>query len=300
MKNYPPKLCAGDKVALIAPGGPILRKDLLAALRIFRKLPLEVVYQPEIFLREKWFAGSAKVRAQQINRYFADKAVKAIIAVRGGYGCQHLTPLLNASIISKHPKIFLGFSDCTYLHNYFLQKCRLATFHGPHFIDGLTSDRKRKIFLRDFRKMFVEAKESVSISLKHSHFVGNFRMPAPIVGGNLTLIIQTIGTKLPIVTSGSFLLIEDVNEAPYRIDRMLTHLYDVGLLSNIAGLLVGNFSKSRKKDESLVSQFISRTFGKKIPFPIIFNFPSGHCRDNRIVPLGAACAIDVENKTALF
>jgi muramoyltetrapeptide carboxypeptidase len=295
-----PKLSPGDKVALVAPGGAIRRKDLLTAVRLFGELPLEVVVSPEIFLKEKWFAGSAKTRARQINAYFADPEIKAILAVRGGYGCQHLAPLLDKRIISQNPKIFMGFSDCTYLHNYFLQVCGLPTFHGPHFMDGLINEKKRKTFLQDFRRVFLESKEGYALSLARSRFVGKFEKPAPIVGGNLTLLIQTIGTKLPTVTKGKFLLIEDVNEAPYRIDRMLTHLYDAGLFYSISGLLVGNFSKLPERDEAVVSSFLTRTFGKKNSFPVIYNFPSGHSRQNRIVPLGVACLVDMKLRSASF
>lgn len=287
----PKPLKKGDKIALIAPSSPVAEERIKPSINAVEALGLEVVVGKSCTSKNGFLAGEDKIRAHDINIMFADKSIKGIFAMRGGYGSARILDLLDYKTIRKNPKIFAGYSDITALHVAFNQKCDLITFHSPmpasefyECVDEYTmSFFKRNIFSGDSLGIIENPKgEKIETLVK-----GNAK--GRITGGNLTLLASSIGTKYEVDTKGKILFIEEVDEAPYRIDRMLLQLKQSGKFKDATGIVLGQWTscEAKNKENSLELDEIFKELIAIENKPTIYNIACGHSTPTMTIPMGA-------------
>ncbi|MCI9164629.1 MAG: LD-carboxypeptidase [Oscillospiraceae bacterium] len=300
MMTIPPPLKPGGTVFLTAPSSPLSDSqpaaDIAAAVERlgFRAAVGASCIAPAT--ARGYAAAPPAVRAAELNRAFADPGVDAVWCVRGGSTAWQLPPLLDAGCIAAHPKPFIGFSDVTTLHLFLQRQCGLASFHGP------TANRVLSWGEDDFSWRSLRAALSMGPCLPLENPPGEpVRVLRPgrargrLTGGNLSLVVQTLGTPEQIDARGKILFLEDVGEAVYAIERMLHQLCRAGVLGAAAGLLFGDFTGCRNAyraeygPEALLADFF-----RDWPGPVVCNVRSAHCTPMATLPLGAVCRVEGE------
>ena len=299
----------GDCIGLLAPSTYTSSKDYAPTVELLRSQGYRVKLAPSATAMYEHFAGTDRKRAEDINSFFRDETVKAILCIRGGYGAARVLDKLDYKMISKHPKPLIGFSDVTALHIALGQKAGLATIHGPmsvsftrenfdspytreNFFAGLTSTIPLgEIPMPEGRKL-----ETVIIG----------KAEGVIIGGNLTVIASLVGTPYELDGTGSLLLIEEIGEKPYRIDRMMNQLYQNGLLGRVNGIIYGDFVGCDDNDPDGLSDVsvdgILTHYAHMSRKPAIKGMPSGHGKYNLFLPMGvhARMKANADNSASLI
>lgn len=284
-KNLLRPLTPGDTVGLFAPSGPISEENFRAGLRILEGMGFNVKYRRDILRRHTYLAGSDQERAGELSELWRDPEVKALLAVRGGYGALRLLPLLDMDLFKTIRKPLIGFSDITILHAALHRHGGLITMHGPMLGTLPKSDRPSQEAF--FNMLTGQVPEQ--IKPKNLEILRSGSAQGILKGGNLTNLTHLIGTEYEDTLAGSILLLEDVGESPYRIDRLLTHLQAAGRLSQVAGIILGDFIDCG--DVELVWTRVLELFAGST-FPIWGNFPAGHGNRNETLPLGVEVEMD--------
>jgi muramoyltetrapeptide carboxypeptidase len=291
----PPLLSPGDCVAIVAPASHIPTANegyLEQGADRLRAMGFVVTYAPSLLKRRHlYLAGEDQERAEELMAMFLDPQVKAILCARGGYGCQRIIPYLDPDLIRAHPKPLVGCSDITVLLIYLLQQCHLIPFHGPNVVT----------------RQFVEGNEEMAYSLKKSlNSLDPFAQitcsvlkegdaEGEIIGGCLSSLVTTVGTSYEPDLGGKILFVEDINEPPYKIDRMFTHLKGAGKLQGIKGVIFGQMPGC-DTEQGLLQEVILDVL-EDIEGPVLFNFPSGHGHRNLTFPLGVPVRIHEDTVT---
>jgi muramoyltetrapeptide carboxypeptidase len=302
MKPLKPKrLQKGDTVGIIAPASPTDHEKLEQALPFLEELGLEFKLGNHLFEKNGYLAGSDQERLEDLQTMFLDDEVSAIFCARGGYGTARIASKIDYDLIRTHPKIFWGYSDITFLHHAFYKKTGLVTFHGPMLSSDLASDEVDPLTKQRFCQLF-QPQEFVydeNVSPLQSMTCGKAK--GPLVGGNLTLLVSSLGTEFELDTKDKLLLLEDVDEEPRAIDRMLNQLYMSGKLTDAAGILVGDFHHCEPmRDSSLSLEEVISHYMKLANKPTLSGFKIGHCMPHIAVPLGALAFLDSDQKTVTF
>lgn len=292
------KLKKGDTIGIIAPASCTTYKKVLEAKKNIEDMGYQVILGE--CTKKQWYsyAGTDEERAEEINNFFDDKSIDAIICMRGGYGCNRLIELLDFEVIKRNPKIFVGYSDITTLHIALNEKANLITFHGPMAVSNFTGNYNRDTY-ENFIEMLSNSKYEQSIKniTKELKVLNEGRAKGKLVGGNLATLIATLGTEYDLDYNGKILFLEDVGEKTYKIDRFLNQLKKHGVFEKIEGLVLGDFKnciQDSEKDMTLLEVF--QNYFKELKKPVIYNFESGHSEPMLTLPLGAICEIDTYNK----
>jgi muramoyltetrapeptide carboxypeptidase len=296
----PPPLKKGDTIGLIAPAGSIINKsNFREGLRILDEKGFTIKYNRHLINVKGYLAGTDQERADEFNRLWADPEVKALLAARGGYGSMRMLHLINMPQIRKNPKTLIGFSDLSVLLNAVTQKTGLVTYHGP-VVTTLASINKGSL-----ASFFTTLTDSSPPSIKTGTFkvLQNGKAKGVLFGGNLTTLVHTIGTSYEIPWDKAILFIEDTGEAPYRLDRLLTHLFQAGKLKKIKGLILGSFTDDKKNEDvrmrkTVEDRVLELLAGKDIP--VWTNFPVGHGRRNLTLPVGVKVEMDASKNLLRF
>jgi len=280
----PPRLKLGDTIGIAAPSGPFKTQLFEQGMHVLRNMGFNVHVPEAIFQRNGFLAGSDEMRAEVVNALFRDPAITAIVCARGGYGATRVLPYLDWDTIRRRPKIFVGFSDITVLHLALLGMAGLTTFHGPM---GTTLATATEESLDCLKKVLLSGKPlrldpSDALVLNHGEAQGW------VVGGNLTMLCHLVGTPYQPSLAGCLLFIEDITEAPYRIDRMLVQMTLAGCFEGVAGLVLGRFTDCGATEE--IHQVFMQTF-KPLGIPVLANFPIGHGDRNMTLPMGIEARI---------
>jgi len=294
MIRKPAPLRQGDVVGVIAPAAAVDEPRVQAGVRMLEDVGLRVRLGAATLARSGYLAGTDRERLADLHDMFRDPEIKAIIAARGGYGSGRLLPHLDLSVIRQHAKIFVGHSDLTFLLNHFVQRVGLVAFHGP-MSNGLPQRPAALDFLLSL------------LSGKHDGW--NQSAPAVIqpgtaegvlVGGCLSIVVSMLGTPYAIETRDRLLFLEDVNEKPYRIDRMLVHLRQAGALDAVAGVIFGEMDGCSAPGNQPVSvrDVVAEAFASA-PYPVVFGLPSGHGVGTYTVPLGIRARLAGDRLTLL-
>ena len=296
----PKPLQQGDSVAIIAPASPCDKKLIDKCIASLNELGLKVVIGESCISEHGFLSGTDDIRANDINCMFADKNIKGIFALRGGYGCARLLDLLDFKLIKKNPKIFIGYSDITALHIAINQKSKLITYHGPmistELIKGLDE------YSADYYKKFIFGNEKVEELFNPEgntlEVINNGIASGQLIGGNLSLICSSLGTKYEINTKNKILFLEEVEEVPYKVDRMLTHLKQSGKLKDVNGIILGAFTNciAPNNKKSLSLQEVFNEIILPLKKPTISNLVCGHCLPTLTLPLGEKVLLDANNK----
>jgi muramoyltetrapeptide carboxypeptidase len=285
----PPLLAPGDCVAIVAPASHIPRENeeyLQQGMERVRDMGFEVKCPSSLLKRKHlYLAGKDQERAEELMATFLDPEVKAILCSRGGYGAQRIIPYIDPETIREHPKPFVGCSDITVLLLYLLQQCHMIPFHGPNvatrqFVEGgeeMVNALKTALTSAD------SIGETTCSVLREGDATGDI-IEGEIVGGCLSSLVTALGTPYEPDLEGKVLFVEDVNEPPYKIDRMLIHLKSAGKLRGIQGTIFGQMPGC-ETENGLLGEVILDAL-KDIEGPILFGFPSGHGSRNLTIPLG--------------
>lgn len=287
----PPCLKVGDTVGLINPASYIEPKDVDEVTKTLASLGLKVKPGKHILDRYGYLSGTDTNRAADVNQMFADNSVQAIIAMRGGWGCNRILPLLDYSLMRSHPKIIMGYSDITSLLLAIYTQTNLVTFHGP------VATSKWNAFTVDYVKRILFNGEATTMQNPVNMGVQTIvpgKARGRLIGGNLSVLVATIGSAYLPAWENTILFIEEIGEEPYRLDRMLTHLKLSGILNKISGFIFGNCTNCRPqgKDESLTLTQILTDLIQPLGIPAWYGSPIGHIPDKFTVPIGLEVEID--------
>jgi muramoyltetrapeptide carboxypeptidase len=290
----PPFLKPGDTIAIVATGRRINAEDVDLARNTFIGWGLKVEIAPNIFSRShSYLAGSDKERLDDFNWALDNPSVKCIACARGGYGTTRIVDQLQLSSLSRHPKWIVGFSDVTALHLK-LESMGVESIHGTMPVLFKKEDSKES--MESLRRVLFGAGGPVNSLPSQMNRSGIGR--GKLIGGNLSLIVDSLGTSSEPDTTNKVLLIEEVDEYRYKIDRMLNQLKRSGKLQNLSGLVVGHMTGILDTDVSFgesVEQIISAAV-KEYKFPVAFGFPSGHENPNISWIHGAESILEVNHE----
>ncbi|WP_432663417.1 LD-carboxypeptidase [Wukongibacter baidiensis] len=292
----PKPLKKGDCIGLIAPASPTPEEKVVRSKELLEELGFKVKVGQSCYGRYGYLSGSDELRARDLNMMFGDKNIDGIMCIRGGYGTPRILEQIDYDCIRKNPKAFIGYSDITAIHIALNQVCRLVTFHGPMASTDMIKD------FDDFTReslmnsiMYEDAVEEVMNPDDHKieTLVGGCA-EGVLVGGNLSLIAATIGTPYEIDTRGNILFIEDIDEEPYSIDRMLTQLSLARKLDEASGFILGDWNNciARSYDPSLTLTEVINDLIVPLNKPTICNVRAGHCKPMVTLQLGRKLSID--------
>jgi muramoyltetrapeptide carboxypeptidase len=294
----PPRLRPGDTVGLVNPATAAFETMPIEILvDSLEALGLKVVQGESYFDRRGYFAGTDRDRASDINGFFGDPNVKALVA-RGGWGSARLLPLLDYDAIRGNPKILLGYSDVTALLLGIHAKTGLVTFHGPHPRMRFSADRIREVLFDGSAPLLENPREvSANQTVQTEHRIQTLTpgvARGPILGGNLTVLTALVGSGYLPDWRGCVLFLEDVDEAVYRIDRMLTQLRLAGVLEQIAGFVFGRCTECEPDSTygSLTLEEVLRDHIGSLGVPAYRGAMIGHIPEQFTIPMGVHAEID--------
>lgn len=305
---FPKSLQKGDTIALVAPASPVKRRRIEVAIERLEAKGFHIKLYGDLYRKHGYLAGDDATRAGELMAAFADPEVAAIFPARGGTGVTRLLDLLDYNVIRRHPKIVAGFSDITALHLALQSQTGLVTFHSPHPMDGIgvpdgLSDLSARTYWRALLADEYSGQDGYEIPLSDQERESIVTMypgqaTGRLVGGNLALVVALMGTPYEIDTLDNILLLEDINEQPYRIDRCLSQLKLAGKLDTLAGVLLGQFTKCEAPpdDKSLTLDEVFLGYFGELDIPVLQNFPTGHCRDNATLPLNVDIEMDADTR----
>ncbi len=295
----------GDRIALIAPSSPVDKEKLKLSVDSIKFLGLIPVLYPSVTMVHGYLSGSDDIRAEDINTAFSDPRIDGIFCIRGGYGVTRILNKLNYKMISKNPKLFLGYSDITGLHIAFNQICNLITLHAPmpsrgwSSLDSITLESLTGNLLSTEPMGQVPVIAEEPIETIHPGIA-----EGTIIGGNLSLLTATLGTPYEVDTKNKILFIEEVEERHYKIDRGLTSLALAGKFSDCKGIILGTWADCGDPDlepeRNLTLHQIFEEVVKPFKKPTINNFRAGHIYPHITIPMGTKTRLDATNGSVTF
>lgn len=296
----PKALKKGDIIAVVAPAGPLREREALGKSTAFlEEMGFKVRFDARIFDQTGYLAGSDNARSEELMCAFEDDSVKAVIGLRGGYGCSRLIPHLDLERLRKHPKVFIGFSDLTTLQLFLNRHLGWITFHGPMAANpgiGSHSEEERSHLI----SLWTDPEYRPVLRFPQLEAWNPGKAEGRLVGGCLSTIVSSIGTPYEIDTDGAILFLEDVGEPPYRIDRMLTHLKLAGKFESLRGILLGSFQECEASDGAYPLTRMMKELLQREAVPILASFPAGHGPSNWTLPMGTRIRIDGDIPSARF
>lgn len=296
----PQSLRLGDTIGIISPASsPDDLSRINKGATYFEKLGYQVEVGKNVGKYSGYLAGSDEERIEDLHTMFVNSKIKAIICVRGGYGSPRLLDKIDYQLIKKNPKIFVGYSDITALQLAFLRKANLVTFGGPMLAVDFYSEINRYTE-ENFWRTITSTKKMGKVILPENESLQSItigKADSEIIGGNLSLFLSLLGTPFLPKMKNKILFLEDVDEAPYKIDRMLNQLSISGILKEISGLLLGEFSDCVEKDvdkKTLTLDEVFQSYFGNLHYPVINNFPHGHRKANYTIPFGIRTKINAD------
>ena len=291
--HKPRRLSRGARIGVVAPAGCVARDAVDAGAQAIRDQGFDVEFGPNLFAADGYLAGTPEARARDLVEFFRRPEIGAIFCARGGFGSAQLLPHLSDADVGRYPKIFLGYSDVTFLLIWLRQFCGMMTFHAPM----VAMDMARGLNEASRRYLWPLLQgEMTEWKVQLGDVVRPGKAQAEMVGGCLSLLVTTLGTPYEIDTEGKLLFLEDIGEKPYRIERMLTHLKMAGKLAGPAGVLVGDFTGCDGEGARGVREVIDDIF-RGAPYPVIMGMRAGHGPDNITLPFGARMFLDGDTAT---
>jgi muramoyltetrapeptide carboxypeptidase len=281
----------GDPVVAVAPASSFDRASFEAGLEIISRR-YQVHYDPGLLARHRYLAGSDERRLAELAAALADTGARAVFCARGGYGMTRLLPGLEDMPLPAKPVI--GFSDITALHQV-LQRHRLVSIHGPVLTQLPRLDASTHARLFELLESTAPASDLTGLE---TYVEGTAE--GPLLGGNLSVLTRLLGTPFLAPLEGAILLLEDVGERPYRLDRMWTHLALAGVFRQIRGIALGEFTGCEEKEADFSSADVLRELAAATGLPCAAGFPVGHGGHNQPLPLGVRVRLDAGNRRLTF
>lgn len=294
----PPRLKSGDLIALVSPAStPSPSAKIEGSVRYLEKLGYRVMVGRHAASQHGYLAGTDAQRAEDFNSAVQNPEVRAVFALRGGYGTPRILPLIDYRALAREPKIISGFSDITALQLAIYKKIRLVTFSGAmpavefwNDPDGFTEESFWPLLTEpESRRMIPNPPENPVVSIKPGKAAG------VLLGGNLSLVVSILGTEFAPSFRNVILALEDVDEAPYRIDRMMTQLRNADIFANSKAILLGQFtgceSDNPEKPALSLDQIFHETL-HSLEQPILSNLQYGHIPKKATLPFGVKARVD--------
>lgn len=298
----PPAIRPGDRIALVAPASPFSREEFDAGVAELRRLGYEPVYDERVFARSRYTAGDAALRTRAFVDAWRDPAIRALLAVRGGYGSVELLPRLPIDDLRRTPKAFIGYSDNTSLLTWLTGHCGLVSFHGP-MIEGRLARGPAGYDPDTFARVLTRAEPPGRIAHSAVETIRAGEAAGILVGGTLTQLAASLGTPYAFdPPAGHILFIDEVAERPYRIDRMLTQLRFAGVLGRASAIVFGELPRcDEPQPGGLVIRDIVGDLLDGFPGPVLFGLPSGHTNGACLtLPLGVRARVVTGGSPALI
>lgn len=300
----PRALRPGDTVAVVAPSSRAEPALLEEGVALLRSWGFTVRCMPSTGHARRYLAGESDAeKGHELTACFADPSVAGILCARGGYGAMRILPFIDFAVVRAHPKVFCGYSDITALHLAFHREAGLVTFHGP-MVQRQSDEPALHPWTADGLRRALTASEPLGRIAAPpdgpaSTTVAGGRARGPLVGGNLTLVAALCGTRWQLDARGCVLLLEDVNEAPYRIDRMLTQLLLARVLDGVRGLVFGDSPTCDRPGDprTFTLAEILRDRVAPLGIPVLYGFPCGHTPWRATLPLGVTVELDADTGT---
>ena len=279
---------------LVSPSGPVRPERVAAGVALLESWGLVVRHAPGTLDRHGYLAGLDDARLSGLNGALRDPKVRAVICTRGGYGAQRIVDGLDAAALRDDPKLLVGFSDITALQLAAWRHGRLATVYAP--MAAWSAERTGEASAESLRAAIMSTADVV-LQARSDEETSGVRVTGPrvdgaLIGGNLCMIASTIGTPDMPDLHGAILLIEDVDEPPYKVDRMLTQLRRSGALDGIVGVAVGQFTRCSDGWQTTIVDVLLDRLGD-LGVPMLGGLPVGHGRDQLSVPVGVPATLDV-------
>ncbi len=290
------RLKGGDTIAITSPAGAVWDDAQVEKFSgILKGFGFNVVLGNTLKVKTGYFSGTDEERAKELNGYFADKNIKGIFCMKGGWGCARILDKLDYKSISQNPKVLIGFSDITTLLNAIYVKTGLITFHGPVGNSGWndwTSSVFKSVIMNGEQTVFPVGpnEEDKIITINKGSATGI------LVGGNLTVVSSLIGSGYLPDWKGKVLFLEETKEEPYRIDRMLTQLKLAGVLKQLNGIAIGKFVKCEAEEPHKAFTFMQvfEQHFKQLSIPVFYGLMTGHIENKLTLPVGAEVKMNAE------
>jgi len=289
----PKKLKKGDVIGVISPASsPSDLEKIEKGVKYLESLGYRVEVGNNVGKIHGYLAGTDEERLEDLHSMFKNKNVKAIFNVRGGYGSGRLLDKINFGLIKRNPKIFVGYSDITALQLAFLKKTGLVTFAGPMVAVDFSQDKVDPFMEENFWKIITTSKKIGKLNNPNEerfYTLTKGRGEGKLVGGNLALLISLMGTDYQPDFKDSVLLIEDIGEDPYRVDRMFYQLKYAKVFNKVKGIILGRFVDCYIKDKSQPSLSLNDVIADylaDLKVPVIYNVKHGHIKENLTIPWG--------------
>jgi muramoyltetrapeptide carboxypeptidase len=300
----PPRLEPGDTVGIVLPAtAEFETNELQIGIEQVRALGFVPRLGANAAAKHGYFAGTDEQRASDINAMFADPAVKGMFA-NGGWGSPRVLPRLDYGLIRRNPKVLIGLSDATALLNAIQQKTGVVTFHGPNAFssfDSWTIENMKRVVMTAEPAGTLGNPPKRDSELIQRRFrtwtIRGGRATGRIAGGNLTLLAALMGTPYEIETDGAILILEDVREAIYRVDRMLTQLALGGKFANIAGVVFGHCSNCPANESRFSLEDVLRDHFESLGVPVFAGLAFGHVEQKLTLPIGLGATMDADAGT---
>ena len=293
----PPSVRSGARVGVAALSGPVDSDRLDAGLQALRELGFEPVEASNLRGRHGLFAGDDDSRVAGFHELAARDDVEAIVFARGGWGVLRILDRIDWDLLRRRPRAYVGYSDLTPFLQQVIERLGVAVLHGPMVAADLArglDDRETESFVGALEGRFPDEVEL------HDRFgvteVPSVPVEGVLLGGCLSLLVSTLGTPWAAELAGSLLLVEDLDEPPYRVDRMLTHLRLSGTLTRIVGMIVGHLHCEGRPeptawDGEVTLRGVLREMARDFSWPLVEGLDAGHAAPNLTLPLGTLCSL---------
>jgi len=293
-------LRAGDRVAIVAPASPFPRDEFEAGVEEIRRLGFEPVFEPGVFDRRRYLAGEPADRAHAFLRAWADPAIKAILTARGGYGSVQLLPFLDATVLRETPTLLVGYSDVTALLAFLTTRCGVTAVHGPT-VAGRLGRGDAAYDRASFLHALCDVEPAGELPAPNLEPLVAGEASGQIYGGNLTQLAASLGTPWAFdPPQGCILFLEDVNERPYRLDRLLTQIDQAGVLGRASALVFGEMPGCDEADGAITAREICGEWARRVGRPAVWGLPSGHTAGAAIsLPLGVRMRVAATGAAAV-
>jgi muramoyltetrapeptide carboxypeptidase len=295
--TIPPYLTPGDKIGILCPSGYMPYEKISAAIETFTGWGFNIVPGKTLGKQFYYFSGTDRERLNDLQQMMDDESIKAIFCARGGYGIGRIIDKISFKKFKKHPGWIIGYSDVSVLQLHLFSNYKIASLHAPMaaaFNDG------------EFNNQYIQSLHDTIVGRKANYacpghvFNQKGKASGTLVGGNLSLLMHLAGTSSDIKTKNKILFIEDVGEYIYNIDRMMYQLKRSGKLDDLGGLIVGGFTEM--KDTTIPfgqrADEVIRDIVKEYDYPVCFNFPVGHEKENYALKIGGKYELTVSATSA--
>jgi len=293
--KIPPYLKKGDCIGLICPSGFMAFDKVQNCIQTLEQWGYKVVVGKTIGHQYHYFSGTDEERLADLQNMLNDKSIKAILCARGGYGLSRIIDKINFTSFKKNPKWIIGYSDITLLQSHIHTHLKIASLHSP-MAAAFNDKGKTTVYVQSIAKTLKGVKQKYTC--EPHEFNQSGKIEAELIGGNLSLIVHSLGTNSAYLTKNKILFIEDIGEYLYHIDRMLIQLKRSGFFKGIKGLLIGGFTEMKDTitpygktiNEIILDQV------KDLKIPICFNFPVGHQTENFPLKIGGKYELNITKK----